>query len=299
MTLTTEHADEIHPPSVEKTQEWITALAAAGIPYHLNPVDDRWAILVPVSVSERARQEIEAYEEVNRGWPPQPRVYRPPAIFKTWAGFWGTHLLLLFSIWIGSFNEAVPLCRAGAGDVAVIRAGEWWRAITSLTLHAGVTHLAGNLLFLLLLSQAVCRRMGSGLGWILILAGGVLGNLVAAWTSRWDHTSVGASTACFAAVGILAMAKAVENFRRFGDWRSLWSRTWIPIGAGLALLAMTGVGERSDLSAHLFGFVCGLLVGFPFSLPPTGWLSKWSQRLLAAAAFLIVADAWLLAWLGI
>jgi membrane associated rhomboid family serine protease len=291
--------DEIHPPSLEKTQEWITALAAAGIPFALILVDSRWVIVVDQAVSEAARREIQGYEEDNRDWPPRPVPgYRRPGLIPTWAGFWGVHLLLLFSIWIGPYNPALALCRAGAAQGRLIAEGEWWRAVTALMLHSGPVHLAGNILFLLLLGQAVCRRLGPGLGWLLMLVSGVAGNLASAFLTLPGHTSVGASTACFGAVGILAVDKAVDNFRRFREWRSIWSRTWIPLGAGVAMLALTGVGEGSDLLAHAMGLAAGMVFAVPATLWGTDWLSKWGQRVLAGACLLFVACAWWLAWLA-
>ena len=76
MSLTVEPENEIHPPSLEKTQEWITALAAAGIPFSLILVDERWVIVVDHGVGEAARREIELYEEVYKDWPPRPKVIR-------------------------------------------------------------------------------------------------------------------------------------------------------------------------------------------------------------------------------
>ncbi len=39
-------------------------------------------------------------------------------------------------------------------------------------------------------------------------------------------------------------------------------KAWLPLGAGLALLSMLGSGgERTDLMAHLFGFMTGLILG--------------------------------------
>jgi membrane associated rhomboid family serine protease len=36
----------------------------------------------------------------------------------------------------------------------------------------------------------------------------------------------------------------------------------LPLGAGAGLLAMLGTeGERTDLGAHFFGFLCGLALG--------------------------------------
>src|SRR5438034_425376 len=81
--------------------------------------------------------------------------------------------------------------------------------------------------------------------------------LPAAWLVRRDFVSIGASTAVFGALGALA---AFPQHRR---------RAWVPLGAGLALLAFLGTSKRADLAGHLCGFVAGLLLGAVASrLPP-------------------------------
>src|SRR2546430_9329762 len=51
-------------------------------------------------------------------------------------------------------------------------AGEWWRAVTALTLHADAPHLLGNALASALLVTAVCQQLGPGVGlWLVLLAG--------------------------------------------------------------------------------------------------------------------------------
>ncbi len=69
----------------------------------------------------------------------------------------------------------------------------------------------------------------------------------------------------------------------------------MPIAAGLALIAMLGTGERSDIWAHGFGFVAGGFLGVPASLAwprPADRSLQWSAFALAVAALL---QAWRLA----
>ncbi len=72
----------------------------------------------------------------------------------------------------------------------------------------------------------------------------------------------------------------------------------MPLMAGLALLAMLGSeGERSDLGAHFFGLVIGLLAGYLCSNRPLLMLrsSFWLQTLLTSAALTVFFLAWRLA----
>jgi membrane associated rhomboid family serine protease len=124
-----------------------------------------------------------------------------------------------------------------------------------------------------------------------MLASGLLGNLLNAWLQHPDHRAVGASTAIFGAVGLLAaisMARYRHNLRARRRWT-------LPVAAALGLLAMLGVGgENTDLGAHLFGFLFGLPLGFAAELaverlgrPGNVW-----NAVLAAAAVGIVISAW-------
>ena len=161
----------------------------------------------------------------------------------------------------------------------------------SVTLHSGPTHLVGNVLCLLLFGYAVCDTFGGGLAWVLILASGIVGNALAGLAHGAGHTSIGASTACFGALGILSASQSVRNLREHGFSLSIWSRAWLPLGAGLALLTLLGTGPRSDLLAHLFGFLSGLVLCLPFVIGMPA-LSPGAQRALQLIALVTVMIAW-------
>jgi hypothetical protein len=145
-------------------------------------------------------------------------------------------------------------------------------------------------------SQAVFRIMDSGLGWMMILFTGIAGNAAVACLVDSSHVAVGASTASFGAIGILSMHMAVENYRRTRIWRSLWSRTWIPLCAGLALLGILGTSPGSDMLAHGLGFLFGLILVLPVAIFGSGWLPFLGQRFLELLSLLIVFGAWAMAF---
>src|SRR5690606_29038048 len=139
--------------------------------------------------------------------------------------------------------------------------GEWWRAVTALTLHGDWAHLTGNTLGGLLFFGLVFRFLGHGLGWICILLAGTLGNLLNAWGyAGTGHNSIGASTAVFGGLGILIGFRLLRQFRLTG-WA--WPRhLWVPLAAGLILLGFLGAGgERTDVLAHGWGFFAGAILG--------------------------------------
>jgi rhomboid protease GluP len=203
----------------------------------------------------RALAGMEAYFREN----PEILFKDPPADERhlrfSFAGIWAALILLAFYLAVGDdrgvFNKAF-----GSSAEQILK-GEVYRTVTSLFLHVDAVHLAGNMAAIAIFGSAVCGIHGSGLGMLLILFSGILGNGVNALVHQTGHTSVGASTAVFGAIGILSAG-------RFWDKIALPERhikAWLPLGAGLALLGILGSGGgRVDLLAHLFGFMAGILL---------------------------------------
>jgi membrane associated rhomboid family serine protease len=150
---------------------------------------------------------------------------------------------------------------------------EPWRAVTALTLHADSVHVLGNAISGTIFGALVNRRLGAGGAALAILGGGALGNFGnAVWhqaKGEGGHQSIGASTAVFAAIGILAVTQmAVDRpeepssdrepgakLRRVLDFAG-------PLVGGFALLGALGAGgATTDLGAHLYGLLAGGLIG--------------------------------------
>lgn len=243
-----------------QARSWALVLDSRSIPCCIEPHGDGWQLLVPEQQLESARRELQLFEEANCNWPPALPAARQlidntlptVSVLLLLATFYNLTL-----VGISLPGHGIPdLYELGTAHAASIRDGQWWRCVTALTLHAGPLHLLGNLAiggtFIILL----CRELGSGLAWSLLLTSGGFGNLLNAWVQSPDHRSVGASTAVFGAVGILAAISTVR-------YRHHLQRRWfIPVAAGLALLAILGTeGKNTDLGAHLFGFCFGLFFG--------------------------------------
>ena len=286
--------DVMVPAHEKQTSEWITVLSALGIDYRLTYEGAAWVIHVPATQSAGARTELKAYEQESRLWSIDDDGGGADVApgDRSWSPLWAAGFVLAFFLWLGAYDGDVVLLRAAAADSTAMAAGEWWRAVTALTIHADEGHLVGNMVSLSLFGYAVCLAYGGGLAWALILASGIAGNALAAALSGPDHISVGASTACFGALGILVAHQFVENVRRFGFSRSVWSRTWIPLGAGCGVLALLGTGPRSDLAAHATGFLCGVVLALPFSWIPVDRTPRWLQGLLQLSCVVVVMLAW-------
>ena len=247
-----------------------------GIQHELRSVGDQWALLVEDERSERAAAAVSAFERENE---PKP-VVKPvePVARGGLAGLLFCLPLMLFFLWTGPYDPGNRFA-GGAADAALLIGGEWWRAITALTLHADAGHAAGNALIGGLFLGLLARRLGTGFALLLSMAAGACGTLLAAELIRRDFVSVGASTAVFAALGALAL---------------LPGRRALQLAGAVALLGFLGTGKRADLAGHLFGFASGLLFGYGASLLKLKPLRNRALQLaLGLIAFAAPAAAWL------
>lgn len=271
-----------------QADEWAVVLAAAGIPHWLRHRLDGWALLVAPDDAAAALQTLAAYDQESAG---APATETAPARPFTIVGAVVALLLVGFFAITGPRAGRSAWFERGSADAARMMAGEWWRTVTALTLHADAPHVAGNALALAVLMTAVCWHLGPGVGlWLLLLAG-TGGNALTAVVHREHHVSVGASTAVFAAIGILAALRIAARARGAPGSR----KAWVVVAAGVALLALLGTGPHADVFAHVFGFLLGGGLGLATALsvrrPPSPWI-QWSLVVAAGAA---VAGAWRLA----
>ncbi len=238
-----------------KLREWRLVLNALGIPHFVEAGEGGMRLIVvkEEALAQRAREEIALFEEENRDWPSRPQAVpeqepHPP----TWIIL---AFFALFYLQTGGWDGQSFWFDAGAADARrFLHDHQWWRAVTALTLHADVVHLAGNLLIGGTIIHFIAAILGTGLAWTAVIFCGAMANGVNMFFHGSGHVSVGFSTAVFAAVGILA----AMNCWRHGQWKGVL----LSFGAGMSLLAILGTsGERVDLGAHLWGFVVGFLAG--------------------------------------
>jgi membrane associated rhomboid family serine protease len=277
----------------QQARLWALVLDSRAIPCSIETDGSGWRLMVPEQQLESALRELELYENANRFWPP---VLPPPRhLIENTLPTLSVLLVLAIFHNLNLLGLALPerglidLNDLGAAHAEQILDGQWWRTVTALTLHADLTHLLSNLtiggVFIILL----CRDLGSGLAWSLLLASGALGNFLNALVQSPAYRSVGASTAVFGAVGILAAISMVW-------YRHHLQRRWfIPVAAGLALLALLGSeGKNTDLGAHLFGFGCGVFFGMATEhlVGKYGRPGAFMNALLALVSGGIVVAAW-------
>jgi rhomboid protease GluP len=267
---------------------WSLVLLSAGIPNITEPAEGGYVVMAVEEQADRAEEELRRFEEENRHWPPVKHLgevrmvdeRRPPTVLMMGA-------LLVFHQVTGPFSSHSEWFSRGAVDSrAILEGGEWWRLITALTLHSDPVHLLGNILIGGMVIHFLCKLFGTGPGWWLLIIAGSLGNFANVLAHGPGHLSVGFSTAVFSAIGLLCGSQ----IKRF-NLRAIL----LPLGAGVALLAMLGSsGERTDLGAHLWGLLVGLLLGFIWRWLTDSFRAGHDRNLslLLGLAILIVFLAW-------
>ncbi|MEX2123828.1 MAG: rhomboid family intramembrane serine protease [Woeseia sp.] len=283
------YEDPVYQPCSDRA----LVLHSLDIPYEIIRGLDRSALAVPGEFAERAKFELWQYDQENR----RPKPAPPPVAVQPQNGIPGALayvVIVCLVAWLAgesSFNR--DWLSAGRVDGELIRQGEWWRTFTALTLHSGIRHLLGNIGFGMLFGILAGRLVGPGVAWLGILLAGGAGNALNTLLLDSSHRSIGASTAVFAALGLLS--GFVWRARLMAQDR--WPYRLGPIVGGIALLAFTGTGdENTDIGAHLAGFVCGFATGTALTLVTLRLANRRLQILCGIATLTILLCAWLSAF---
>jgi membrane associated rhomboid family serine protease len=181
----------------------------------------------------------------------------------------------------------------GVLDAAAVRSGQWWRAWTALTLHWDGAHLMANLGGGLWFGTLAARQLGNGWAWLMIVTAAAAANLFDAHLGPAWYRSAGASTAVFAALGL--MAAHAWRMRYYLPQRRVLR--WAPLMAGVILLGWFGsAGEGTDVVAHAMGFTLGAVLGAAAAVPAVdALLNRVPQWISGAFALASLATAWTLA----
>jgi membrane associated rhomboid family serine protease len=275
-----------------RCREHALVLEAADIRHQIHREAGDYVILVAAADAERALEELQAYARENRD-APLGRVIIPHRPGGWNAVMYYVTLLLLVAVFADQRFGDLDWLAAGKTHAGLIRQGQWWRTVTALTLHADLPHLLANAVVGSLFGLFASQLLGSGLAWLSILIAGAAGNAINACVQPAQHTSVGASTAVFAALGIVA--SYVWTRQRVLK-TSLLVR-WAPVVGAVILLGYLGAGgARTDVAAHVFGFASGLLLGAAYGrLGNRVQFARTTQLRLGVAALGVLVSAWALA----
>jgi rhomboid protease GluP len=270
--------------------EFSLVLEARGIDHEVREGDDGWMLTVPPLMLQRASDELSRYS-VERNAPRYVPNQLEPHSGAALGAIGYVAILLLTAYCAGS--RLFGLDWLSLGDLNAAAGGEWWRAITALTLHLDQEHLLGNLLFGVTGGIAVARLLGPGVAWASILGAGALANTAEILISPATHRAVGASTAVFAALGLLA---GMAWQPRLSLRERAWYR-WAPLIAGVSLLTLLGAGrEHVDVLGHGLGFLFGVGTGWIFARASMSRNRDIRLQIVTGAgAVLLIGLAWALA----
>ena len=146
------------------------------------------------------------------------------------------------------------------GTDLVLAQGQYWRLLTSVFLHAGLSHLGSNLLVQILMGNAVERNLGHVRYLALYLLSGIGGNVISVLYDRAQGVniySVGASGAVFGVMGTLFVL-IIRGRKKLRSGSSLLTR------AAFAVFYAVYSGFRNpytDNAAHLGGLLFGAALG--------------------------------------
>ncbi len=134
----------------------------------------------------------------------------------------------------------------------LVGSGEWWRLVTAVFLHAGVVHLAFNMLALWFLGSAMEQALGTRRFLLLYLVSGLAGSAGAILLTDPFAYTVGASGAIFGTMGALIVLEYLATGTLAGQ----------AMGLLVVNLAITFTIPSISKGGHLGGLVGGVAAGY-------------------------------------
>lgn len=275
----------------EPCRERLLVLQSLSIPAEIVSNMTSHGVATPAAEAEKAKFELWQYEKENAVPPPPKKVFTPH-YQNSVPGVAVYVAIVCIVAWLagdGAFGR--DWLAAGRVDGELIRDGEWWRTLTALTLHGSLKHLMGNIGFGILFGVLAGSLAGPGVAWLTIVVASGFANALNTVLLESTHRSIGASTAVFAALGVVA------GF----SWRGRlmaqdrWAYRLGPIVGGIALLAFTGTGDaesNTDVGAHLFGFICGFAGGMLLTRVAEHLPDRNVQLASGVTAVVLLVAAW-------
>lgn len=253
--------------SERQAMDWSLVLASQGIETAIERAPERngFALVVASQDYARAREAIRLYRLENRRWAWRQKLTWPDMFFDWGAIVW---CLVLVAIHLIDASRPDGLKPAGMMSNAAVNTGEWWRTFTAVLLHADAAHLATNLTSGLVVWGLVMGRYGWGFGLLAAYLAGAGGNWAGWLLYDESYRSVGASGMVLGGLGLLA----AQAFALWREGPNAYPLIWRGILGGVLLLVLLGLDPRSDVIAHLGGFLTGLLLGIATAFVPAAWL---------------------------
>ena len=275
----------IEARSQAQALDWSLVLISQGIESVIRrrEEDGAWTLEIAGTDWVRANESIAAYERENATvW--RREVKWTGLLFDARAML-PFAALILFHLLVE--RSSVDFKAAGILNRDATLHGEWWRFFTAMTLHADLAHLAANVTTGLVFLGLAMGCFGPGVALLLSFLGGALGNVTTLAVHESPFHGLGASGLVMASLGLLtAHSLAYARHEK--------PTVWIGRGviAGCLLVVLLGFSVRSDVVAHVGGFVAGVILGI-VALQFRGLLARRRVNAIAAAVLLaLVLGTW-------
>ena len=162
----------------------------------------------------------------------------------------------------GDVDDASYMLEHGASySYLIFDQYQFWRLITSMFMHFGISHLLGNMVYLGVFGYSLERTMGHIRYLLLYLLAGFGASLASAgyyYLSGGNIVSAGASGAIYGLIG----ATVYLMIKNRGRMRP--GALWLRIGIILIFLFYSNITDSGvDAVAHAAGFVFGIILAFP------------------------------------
>ncbi|MSO57595.1 MAG: rhomboid family intramembrane serine protease [Thermoleophilia bacterium] len=230
---------------------------------------DHAAIGIPRTAAQPRRRQVVPVSET-----------RPAATIALVAVNVGVFLLTV-AMGGGLANPGGEVFERGTLVGLLVWDGEWWRLGTSVFLHAGMIHLAFNMLALWWLGSVVEQWVGSGRFLLVYLAAGLSGSAGALLFTDPFAQTVGASGAIFGTMGALLVLEYFATGSLAGQ----------AMGLLAVNLVITFAIPNISKGGHLGGLVGGIVATCAVARL-RGRLAPLGLALAAGVAVVAVAVAW-------
>jgi len=167
-------------------------------------------------------------------------------------------IIIYLSLWLIIDFLQLPIGQSlylkGVGNNFLIHQGEYWRLITPMFLHGGMTHVLFNSFSLVLFGPALEQMLGKVKFILAYMGAGLIGNLATYLLGPSDifYSHVGASGAIYGLFGIYIYMVVFR--KELIDQAS----SQIIVVIFVIGLVMTFVQSNINVFGHIFGFIGGM-----------------------------------------
>jgi rhomboid protease GluP len=266
--------------------DWGLVLASQGIQAVIARSEQGWQLVVEEQDYDHARACLDQYQLENRGWRWKHKLPAPGIVFHWASAGWVAAIAWIYFLSEVRFPGMEP---AGVMDNQAVRAGQWWRLFTAITLHQNLGHLMANVTTGFVLLGLAMGRYGAGMALLAAFLAGAAGNCAGLLLYPAGSQGLGASGMVMGALGLLSV-QSISLWRKFRPARVFILRSG---AAAVLILVLVGFAEGSDVVAHVGGFLAGAILGLALAWVRPSTLHRLPANIAAGAVLiLLLLTAW-------